>query len=178
MRTAATAPPPPPAQSRPPQRFFDDTRVGTALPRLVKGPMTTMHIMRWSAAMENWHRIHFDQAFARDVDGLPDVLVNGSWKQHVLVQLVKDFVGLEGWPWRARFEFRDMDPVGNTIIAGGTVEEVATLDGLGYARCSLQLTNQHGTITTRGAAVAVLPLRGGRRVPYPFVPPERCPVEW
>lgn len=163
---------------RPVQRYFDDIAVGTALPRLVKGPMTTMHVMRWSAAMENWHRIHFDQAFAREVDGLPDVLVNGSWKQHVLVQLVKDFVGLDGWLWRIRFEFRDMDPVGNTIIAGGTVEAAVVHEGVGYTRCALLLTNQNDAITTRGAAIAVLPLRGGRPVPYPFVPPETCPVEW
>ncbi len=166
------------AGARPAQRYFDDIQVGTELPRLVKGPMTTMHVMRWSAAMENWHRIHFDQAFAREVDGLPDVLVNGSWKQHVLVQLVKDFVGLEGWLWRVRFEFRDMDPVGNTIIACGTVEQAAVRDGIGYARCGLLLTNQNDTVTTRGSAVAVLPLRGGRAVPYPFVAPEGCPVDW
>ena len=162
----------------PPQTWFDDIATGMALPRLVKGPMTTMHIMRWSAAMENWHRIHFDQPFAREVDGLPDVLVNGSWKQHVLVQLMKDFTGHKGWLWRIRFQFRDMDSAGNTIIAGGTVEECTEHDGLGYARCTLHLANQVDKVTTQGAAVGVLPLRGGRQVPYPFTPPDRCPVAW
>lgn len=160
------------------QRKFENLAAGTPLPQLVKGPMTTMHIMRWSAATENWHRIHFDRLFARDIDGLPDVLVNGSWKQHVLVQLMKDFVGLDGWLWRIRFEFRDLDPAGNTIIAGGTVEETAAHDGLGYVRCALFLTNQLETVTTRGTAIGVLPLHGGRPVPYPFVAPDHCPVDW
>ena len=152
--------------SVPPQIWFDDMAAGMSLPGLVKGPMTTMHIMRWSAAMENWHRIHFDQPFARDVDGLPDVLVNGSWKQHVLVQLMKDFTGHQGWLWRIRsVQFRDMDPAGNTIIAGGTVEECAAHDGLGYARCTLHLTNQLDKMTTQGAAIGgCWPLRGGRQV--------------
>ncbi|MDA8051819.1 MAG: hypothetical protein M0002_17760 [Rhodospirillales bacterium] len=157
---------------------LEDLEVGTELPRLVRGPMTTLHIMRWSAAMENWHRIHYDQRFAREVDGLPDVLVNGSWKQQVLCQLVKDFAGRDGWLWRIRFEFRDMDPAGNTIIAGGRVEELAEHAGLGYARLSITLSNQLGRVTTRGAAIAVLPTRGGPAVPYPFRPPPACPVTW
>jgi acyl dehydratase len=160
------------------QTCFEDLQVGTELPRLVKGPVTTLHIMRWSAAMENWHRIHYDQRFAREVDGLPDVLVNGSWKQQVLCQFVKDFAGRAGWMWRIRFEFRDMDPAGNTIIAGGRVEELAELDGLGYVRLSIFLTNQLDRMTTRGAAIAVLPKRDGPRVPYPFVPPAASPVAW
>src|SRR4051812_5029230 len=109
--------------SVPPQTWFDDVTVGMELPKLAKGPMTVAHIMRWSAATENWHRIHYDQPFARDVDGLPDVLVNGSWKQQVCCQYLKDFAGREGWLWKIRFEFRDMDPVGNTVITGGKVEE-------------------------------------------------------
>ena len=161
-----------------PQSYFEDLEVGAEMPRLVKGPMTNLHIMRWSAAMENWHRIHYDQQFAREVDGLPDVLVNGSWKQQMLCQLVKDFAGRDGWLWRIRFEFRDMDPAGNTIIAGGLIEELAEQDSLGYARLSIFLSNQLDRITTRGAAIAVLPKRGGRAVPYPFRPPPTCPVAW
>ncbi len=128
--------------------------------------------------MENWHRIHYDQRFAREVDGLPDVLVNGSWKQQMLCQFVKDFVGRAGWMWRIRFEFRDMDPVGNTIIARGRVEELAECDGLGYALCSIFLSNQFDKVTTLGSTIVVLPKRGGRSVPYPFVPPPSSPVTW
>lgn len=171
---AAAAPRAPAA----PQIYFEDVTVGTELPRLIKGPMTTLHVMRWSAATENWHRIHYDLPFAREVDGLPNVLVNGSWKQQVICQLVKDFAGLEGWLWRIRFEFRDMDPVGNTVIGGGRVEEVAEQDGFGFAKCSIYLSNQEDRITTTGAAIAVLPKRGGRRLPYPWVAPAQCPVSW
>ena len=31
---------------------FEDVVVGQEIPTVVKGPMTTAHIMRWSAAME------------------------------------------------------------------------------------------------------------------------------
>lgn len=159
-------------------RYFEDVAVGMELPQLVKGPMTTLHIMRWSSAMENWHRIHYDQRFAKDVDHLPDVLVNGSWKQQVFIQLGKDFVGACGWLWKIRFEFREMDPVGNTIIAGGKVVETAEYDGLGYVLCEIHIKNQNDVITSRGAAVGVLPKKGGKPVPYPFAPPDKIPVTW
>ena len=103
------------------QIHFEDVEVGTEITPVSKGPMSTMHIMRWSAAIENWHRIHYDQAFATGHDRLPDVVVNGSWKQHVLVQMMKDWVGLQGWLWKIKFQFRDKDLPGDIITARGKV---------------------------------------------------------
>src|SRR5690349_5965968 len=100
-----------------PQVYFDDVEVGMDIPELSKGPMTPPHIMRWSAAMENWHRIHYDLTYSREHDKLPDILVNGSWKQHVLAQVLKDWAGEEGWPWKIGFQYRDMDIPGDLITA-------------------------------------------------------------
>ncbi|MGE0800416.1 MAG: MaoC family dehydratase [Lautropia sp.] len=153
-----------------PQLYFDDIGVGTEIPPISKGPMTTMHIMRWSAAIENWHRIHYDQAFATGHERLPDVIVNGSWKQHVLVQLMKDWVGLEGWLWKIKFQFRDKDLPGDTITACGRVEKTTRRGDHGYVECSIALVNQRGVESTTGEAIVVLPVRGGEPLPYPFVP--------
>jgi acyl dehydratase len=151
--------------------FFEDVEVGRELPELVKGPMTPLHLMRWSAAIENWHRIHYDLPFTQEHDGLPERLVNGSWKQHVLTQMVKDWVGETGWLWKISFQFRAMDVVGDTVTAWGRVTGTRVVDGLGVVELEIGLRNQRGKDTTPGKATAVLPLRGGRPVPYPFVPP-------
>ena len=66
------------------QLYFDDVSVGQQLPPLVIGPLTPTHLFRWSAAIENWHRIHYDQSFAIYHEGLPNVLAQGSWKQSIL----------------------------------------------------------------------------------------------
>src|SRR5919199_539924 len=129
------------------QLFYEDIEIGQDITPLVKGPMTTAHLMRWSAAIENWHRIHYDRRFAIEHDGLPDVLVAGSWKQQALVQMLKDWCGEGGWLWKVSYQFRAMDSVGATLTCWGQE-------------------------TTPGTAVAVLPLRDGRAVPYPFVLPE------
>src|SRR5712664_2943286 len=109
--------------------------VGARAGELDKGPVTTAHIMRWSASVENWHRIHYDQDFATSHDKLPGVLINGSWKQHVLVQLMKDALGPAGWLWKIKFRYRKMDVAGDSIAAQGEVLEKHTADGLGFLIC-------------------------------------------
>ena len=151
-----------------PQVYFDDVKVGGEIPQLVKGPMTGAHIMRWSASMENWHRIHYDKAYAVEHDKLQDVVVNGSWKQHVLMQLVKDWAGLAGWAWKVAFQYRDMDFPGGLITAWGKVTKKYEQRGLGHVELEIGLKNSRGVESTKGTAVVVLPKRGGPPVPYPF----------
>lgn len=152
--------------------IFEDIAVGHVFPPLVKGPMSPAHIMRWSAAMENWHRIHYDWRFATQHDGLPDVLVNGSWKQHMLVQLVKDSLGGTGWLWRLRFRYRAMDVAGDTLTATAEVTRTERVDDLGFLTMRIRLRNQRDITSTTGAAIGVVPVRGGPAVPYPFAPTE------
>jgi acyl dehydratase len=161
---------------RAPQIHYEDVEIGADITPLSKGPMTTMHIMRWSAAIENWHRIHYDRDFAVGHDGLPDVLVNGSWKQHVLTQMMKDWAGLEGWLWKIRFQFRDKDLAGDTLFARGVVTGKRMENGMGLVDCEIRLENQRGVRSTTGEATVALPLRGGKSVPYPFVLPTATPA--
>ncbi len=150
------------------QVYFDEVQVGQELPPVVKGPMTTAHIMRWSASMENWHRIHYDKVYAMEHDKLPNVVVNGSWKQHILMQLVKDWAGLNGWAWKVGFQYRDMDLPGDVITAWGKVTKTYEKGDLGVVELEIGLTNSRNVESTKGTAVVVLPKRGGPPVPYPF----------
>lgn len=133
---------------------------------LEKGKITTSHIMRWSAAVENFHRIHYDAPFAIEHDKLPGVVVNGSWKQHVLVQLVKDSLGEQGWLWRLSFRYKAMDLAGDSINAVASVVSKHLVDGLGFVVLRVELRNQSDKVTTAGYAIGVLPV--SRSVPYPF----------
>ncbi len=150
---------------------FEDVAPGQLLPVLAKGPLREMHLFRWSAAMENWHRIHYDRRFAQEHDKLPDLLINGSLKQQFLVQLVKDWVGLDGWVWKIRFQFRAMNTVGETLNVWGKVLSTERLADYGLATIELGILNQDGKESTPGEAVVALPFRDGPAVPYPFVPP-------
>jgi acyl dehydratase len=149
---------------------FEDIQAGDHVPPVSKGPMSTAHVMRWSAAMENWHRIHYDKEYATQHDGLPDVLVNGSWKQHVLVQLLTDWVGETGWLLRMKFQYRGMNVPGDTLTAWGRVTGKEERNGLGLVNVEIGLKNQEGVEGSPGTATVVVPLRQGRPVPYPFDP--------
>jgi acyl dehydratase len=148
---------------------FEDIAPGDQLPEVVRGPLSTTHIMRWSAAIENWHRIHYDQAFATGHDGLPGLLVNGSFKQHLLVSLMRSWLEPAGWLARIQMSFRGMDLVGDTLTAWGRVLETSeSQDGLGLVVCEIGIRNQRGEDGTGGSATGVLPLHDGPPVPYPF----------
>lgn len=156
----------------PAQIRFEDVSVGMVVPELTKGPLTTAHLMRWSAAMENWHKIHYDRAFAVEHDKLPDLLVNGSLKQNFIMDLLKGWAGPEGWVWKARFQFRAMNLVGETLRVWARVKDVHPCDAFGVVDLELGIVNDDDRETTPGSASVALPYRGGAPVPYPFVPPD------
>lgn len=147
---------------------FAAIRVGEELPPLSRGPLSPLHLMRFSAAIENWHRIHYDAPFAVDHDGLPGLLVSGSWKQHLAAQAVRGWLGPEGWLARIELQFRRMNVAGETLTAWGRVTEVGEEDGLGVVRLDVGIRNEEGVEGSPGRAVGVLPLPGGPPVPRPF----------
>ena len=150
---------------------FEDVTIGMEVASLTKGPLTSVHLMRWSAAMENWHRIHYDHAFATEHDGLPSLLINGSFKQQFVMQLLKDWAGPAGWAWKVAFQFRAMNQAGETLQAWARVKGKRETPGFGLIDLELGIVNELGVESTPGSAVVALPYRNGPPVPYPFVPP-------
>ena len=154
------------------QLYYDDVKVGQELPPLVIGPMTPTHVFRWSSAIENWHRIHYDQNFAIYHDGLPNILIQGSWKQSILPRYLKDLCLPEGWMWKVSFQHRAMIVPGDTITCWAVVTGKTEREGLGFVDLEVGMRLQNDVETCPGGATIVLPIRGGRPIPYPFVPPK------
>lgn len=157
------------------QNYFEDIAEGQEIAPMRKGPLTTVHLMRWSATMENWHKIHYDEKFTVEHDKLPGLLVNGSFKQQFVMQYLKDFAGLEGWAWKAKFQFRAMDVVGTTLNVWARVKRKIPAEGFGLVEVELGIRSLEGRESTPGMGLIALPLRGGPRIPYPFVPPSTDP---
>jgi len=147
---------------------FEEVEVGLDLPRLNKGPLNNALLMRWSSATENWHRIHYDAAFAKNHDKLPDILIHGSLKQQFLAQHLKDWAGREGWLWKLNFQFRAMNVVGEKLSVWASVREKRELADFGIIFLDLGIVNDHGKESTPGEAIVALPYLGGAPVPYPF----------
>jgi acyl dehydratase len=98
-------------------------------------------------------------------------LINGSFKQQFILQLLKDWVGPTGWVWKVSFQFRAMNLVGETLTVWGKVSAKRECPAYGLVDIDLGITNGEGKESTPGAATVAVPYRGGAPVPYPFVPP-------
>jgi acyl dehydratase len=150
--------------------WFDEVEIGQVIPHLDKRVISSAHIMRWSAAMENWHPMHFDWRYATEHDKLPDIVVNGSWKQHVMIQLLTDWIGENGWLWKLDLQFRGMNFPGDRLTAHGRVVSKERCGEYGVVGVEIGLHNQREEDGTPGRATAVLRRRGGPALPYPFDP--------
>lgn len=148
--------------------LWKEIATGSMIGELHKGTISTAHIMRWCAAIENFHRIHYDLPFATEHDKLPGILINGSWKQHILAQLVKDILGEQGWLWKLSFRYKAMDVAGDAISAFAEIVEKREIKNLGFVLIKVHLSNQDATVSTAGFAIGVVPISPDQPVPYPF----------
>ncbi len=154
------------------QVYYDEIEEGQEMPPYVIGPMTPTHLFRWSGAIENWHRIHYDQDFAVYHEGLPNILGQGTWKQSVMPQYMKDLCLPDGWAWKVSFQHRAMIVPGDTLTVWAKVTSKYVKDGMGFVEMECGMMNQDDIETCPGNSTIVLPIRGGRAIPYPFVPPK------
>ena len=153
------------------QIFYEDVEEGMELPKYIYHPTPT-RLFRWSAAIENFHRIHYDLDFGMDHDRNPSILVHGSWKQSAVPQYIKDWTSPKGWPWKARFEHRAMLVPGDVLILWGRVTGKSEKRQMGLIDLEIGMVTHDGVESMPGSATVVLPLRNGPDIPYPFVPPK------
>lgn len=160
------------------QLYYQDVHVGMELPKYVY-QLTPAHLMRWSAAIEDWNPIHYDLDFAVNHDRLPGISVQRSWKRSVVPQFLKDWALPGGWLWKASCQHRTLSMPGDLLIVWGTVTGVQEIQQIGLVELETGMKNRYGTESMPGTATVVLPLRGGPPIPYPFVPPpdERQPEQ-
>ena len=148
--------------------FWDDVQIGQEIPGVVK-PLTPPVMMRWCAAAEIYRRDHYDYKFATG-HGLPDIIGSGSWTQACLYQMLNDWVGLDGWVLKVAHRNRAMMLPRETLTGWGKVTNKYEKNGLGYVELEMGMNKQDGTDSVPSSGVVVLPIKGGRPVPYPFKP--------
>ena len=86
-------------------------------------PDTTL-LFRYSALTFNGHRIHYDQSYARDEEGYPDLVVHGPLTATLLQQLALE---QGGGKQLAQFDFRGVSPL--FVTRGFRLEGKRAADG-------------------------------------------------
>lgn len=113
--------------------------------------------MNWCAAQQNWDRIHYDEAYAKRVAGLPERVVNGALKQHLLVQFLERAFGPRAWVWRLDFSFVAPDLVGDVLEVRGRVSGIRLAGTRRLATVEALIWNvDRSSAGTRASAVVVL----------------------
>lgn len=105
----------------------------------VEPKLTAAHLFRYSALTSNAHRIHYDEPYAREVEGYPALVVHGPLLATYMADLARRHGG--GSPL-AEYTFRLQRPVFlgdafrvevDTDEAGGFTCRVVTGDGVVHA---------------------------------------------
>ena len=136
------------------QLFFEDVKVGTAIPSLIKRP-TNVELFRFSAMTWNSHRIHYDKVYAQS-EGYPDVLVQSHLHGCFLLQAVMDWAGPRSRVLGFRWQNRGIAIPGDVLTCGGKVVKAEA----GVIECELEERNQKGELCAPGSARVELPRRG------------------
>lgn len=128
---------------------FEDVRVGDALPRLDKAPITTTQLVQYAGASGDFNRIHFDEPFAKQ-GGFASVIAHGMLSMGFFGQLVADWAGGPHRVARLSARFKAVTFPGDRITVGGEV--VARDEAARTVELKLVAQKPDGSVTLEGTA--------------------------
>ena len=174
------------AQTRTKHRRWRDVKVGDSLGSLLKGPLTptaeisfesffgiylvgnkvaanlydkhpSLMVPNEQGIPEPPQRVHWDNAFTKNLLGLPGAYDLGIERLARLMQLVTDWVGDDGWLTRIECQYRKFNYMGDATWCRGTVVDKLERDGKKLVKLGLETVNQRDEVTTVATAEAELP---------------------
>lgn len=122
-------------------------RAGDALPERAH-TCSNVQLMLYNAALWNGHRIHFDETYAKDVEGYPGLVIAGPLLGDWLHQCVEEWLGEDGTLTRISYSNRIASYIGETLTAGGTVTAVD--EDSGTVMLDVFIRNEAGDVAAPG----------------------------
>ena len=119
--------------------------VGDKLPDQQHTP-DNVQLMLYNASLWNGHRIHYDEPYAKDVEGYPGLVIAGPLLGDWLHQAVELWLGNSGRLIKIEYSNRQASYIGETLTAGGTVVAV---DGQ-QATVEVFIKNSQGDVIAPG----------------------------
>ena len=141
----------------PAKLYYEDVQVGDELPRLVKGPVTHLQLVRYAGASGDFNPLHTDPKIGEAL-GIGGIIAHGMLIMGFVGQLLSDYVG----PTALRkfdIRFKGMTRIGDEITCTGTITEKYEADGEARIAGKVQAADQNGDVKVTGTFVAALPHR-------------------
>ena len=150
------------------QLYWEDIEPGSEITPLAK-VATRMMLVKWAGASGDFNPLHYEDNFAA-AQGVGKPIVHGQLKRAWLVQLVTQWIGLQGRLKKLSCHFRDVDyprsmktmtepDAGETWWCKGKVTHKYQENGVRYADCDIWVENGKGEQTTLGKCTVILPSR-------------------
>jgi len=175
-------------EQRTTERYWDDVKVGDALHQLIKGPLTptaeiafesyfgiylvgnkvaanlyerhpALMIPNEQGIPEPPQRVHWDNAFTKNLLGLPGAYDLGPERCSWLIQGVTQWIGDNGFITKIDARYRKFNYMGDVTWVRGQVTDKFEKDGKGYVRCHVECVNHRDEVTATAEAEAELPKR-------------------
>jgi acyl dehydratase len=138
------------------QIYFEDVEVGVPLPPLVK-EISLVTILKWGAAVNDYGPHHYDQQFANQMLGLPNVIAHGPLNAAFLAQLVTNWIGGNGMLTRHYTELRGNVFPGDRLTFQGKVANKQIKDKEGFVEIESWAQNQNVHRVALGKSTITLP---------------------
>ena len=129
---------------------FANLHVGDSLP---ERDFECGHVqqMLYNAVLWNGHRIHYDEPYAREVEGYPGLVVAGPLLGDWLHQCVEEWLGEDGRILSIDYSNRVASYVGDTVTSGGTITELRPQSQ--EAVIEVFVKNHEGSVAAPGTVV-------------------------
>lgn len=138
------------------ERYFEEVRVGDALPALVKGPIQKVQLVRYAGASGDFNPLHTDDDFARQVGLKNGVIVHGMFVMGCVGQAIGNWIPIRRMK-RLNVRFAGMTDAGATLTVTGSVTDRQVRDGENIVTCSVLVTDEKGDVKLSGSFDAALP---------------------
>lgn len=126
---------------------MSDLQVGNSLPER-DFDCDIVQQMLYNAVLWNGHRIHYDHAYATQIEDYPGMVVAGPLLGDWLHQCVDEWLGSEGRILSIDYSNRVASYIGETLTSGGTVTELHP--DRNEAVIEVFVKNADGTVVTPG----------------------------
>ena len=107
--------------------------------------------MLYNAVLWNGHRIHFDEPYAKDVEGYPGLVIAGPLLGDWLNQCVEEWLDDDGRLVSIEYSNRIATYIGETLRSGGKV--LAVRPDSGEVDIDVFIKNEAGEIVAPGVAL-------------------------
>jgi hydroxyacyl-ACP dehydratase HTD2-like protein with hotdog domain len=126
---------------------FGALQVGDTLPQR-DFACGNVQLMLYNAILWNGHRIHFDEPYAKEVEGYPGLVLAGPMLGDWLHQCVEEWLSSDGRILSIDYSNRVATYVGDVLTSGGTVTEIRP--EAAEAVIEVFIRNAEGVVVTPG----------------------------